>query len=324
MKNGSQTDVATAQAAGMAEGAGAVAGVGSMLAPVIDPRELIIDEARNGRRYPAKVEDMMVSLLEHGQETPIKVRTRPEIDGNGDPITPARLEVVFGFRRARAALQITEQQLQKEGEFFPLRYELVEMDDKKAFISNLVENRDRDNPSDVDQAHNIQRLKDEYGMTQKEVAKSLNVSEPWVTQTLKLLKLSAAEQKLVALHHQTGGKKGIAPATAYELAEMEPEERAAHLKELAGEGKKVTRSNVRKKKEETGGSNRGAQKSRTAKEIRITFEEVGTKIPEGGQAEPWQEWCADMVKFCTGKLSAKSLINKLRELGGTSTGTGKK
>jgi len=279
------------------------------LAPSIDPRTLVIDLERNGRRYPGKIEDMMASLLEHGQESPIRTSVNPE-DG--------KRYVIFGFRRALAAVKITEDGLMPEGEdYFALRYEDMPWNPKLAFLANAVENLHRKELTSVDKAHNISRMKAPiaeggFEMTGKEIARSMNVSEGWVTQTLKLTKLSPSEQKLVAQHEETGGKKGIAVATAYELADLEPEERAKALKAAQTGGGKVTRTAVRKQKSKQ--KPEAAQKARTAKEIRLPFEEAFAKIPEGGEAEPWQIWCQDFCRFCTGKVSARSILSKLADL----------
>ena len=274
--------------------------------PDIDPRELILDESRNGRRFVPKVEDMMVALLTQGQQSPIKVRPSPGNEG--------KLEVVFGFRRVKAAIAIMDQEL-FDG-VFKLRYEVEDLDDKSAFISNLAENKDREGTTPIDNAYNYQRLKTEYGMEQKEIAKVLNVHPSTVSQTLKLLNLTAAEQKQVALFTTSGGKKGIATSTAYELAEMDPEERKEKLAELQGAAgtKRVTRSAVKKSKEDSG---KGKQKGRTAKEIRITFEAEVTKLEAGTDMLPWQEFCQDFTRFCMGRVSGKSIINKLVALAGS-------
>src|SRR5262245_41732938 len=125
----------------------------------IDPRELIIDEAANGRAFPSKVDEMAQSLLANGQEQPIKLRT----------VTGGKKSVLFGFRRARGALYILENKLAKS---FLLRYEEVECGEADAFIHNLVENKDREGTTVVDDARNYLRLTGEpYNYNQREIAR---------------------------------------------------------------------------------------------------------------------------------------------------------
>lgn len=268
----------------------------------VDPDDLIIDMADNGRKYPGDVPEMVVSLLNDGQKHPICVRRseRPEDKG--------RFRVVFGFRRALAGVEIISQGLKKD---FQLRYELVDVGDAEAFLANLAENGQREDLSDIDHAYNIAKVKEQFGMDQKAIAKRLGKSTAWVSQTLKLLKLSGAEQRKVAQYKTSGGTKGIAPATAYELAELEPEERAARLAEMESEGGRVTRNKLRKKKRATTGEE---HKARSSKEIRLVFEEVLTRLPDGEKPGKVEEFCREMVKWCLGRGGDKLIIKRLRDL----------
>lgn len=277
----------------------------------IDPEDLIIDEAQNGRRYPAKVTDMVISLVQHGQQSPILVRPWPR---------DARLKaVVFGFCRARAALEINEQGLTSSR--FLLRYEEVDLDERGSFVANMVENRDRKEPSAIDHAYNLARLRDEYAMGQNEIARQLNVDKSWVSKTLRLLKLSAEEQKLVDEHHRTGGQSGIAAITAYELASIDdPAERKALLSKAtkstapgASRPPAVTTSALRAEREKR--SSKPSGKARSIKEVMLPFE-AASHPPEGSDPSPIEQWCADFLEFRAGRLSAKEIIRRLRELAG--------
>ena len=272
----------------------------------IDPRDLVIDESMNGRRYSDQdVGEMVLSLLQDGQKSPICVR-RNDKD---------KLSVVFGFRRSKAGVEIHEAGLRKG---FKLRYELVDVDDMTAFITNVVENNERQALTDIDHAHNIARLHEQFGMQYQDIAKRLNKSNSWVSQTIKLLKLTAAQQKLVAQHQVSGGKKGIPAASGYELAEMEPAERQAEIEKImsANEGR-VPRSAVRKRKQAKN-QDKGGRSALTAKEIRFPFDQVvedaQTRIAEdGGEMTPFESVCKDFSKFCLGKIGERAMLNHLRE-----------
>lgn len=273
----------------------------------IDPRELIIDESNNGRRYISdqSVGEMVLTLLQDGQKSPICVRRNAK----------GKLEVIFGFRRAKAGVEIHQCGLKKG---FKLRYELVDVDDKTAFLTNIVENDQRDGLTDIDHAHNIARLRDDFGMQQQEIAKRMNKSNAWVSLTMKLLKLNASQQKQVALFQNSGGKKGIPPASAYELADEEdPKVRQSMIDELMKQNEgRVPRSAVRKKKQSK--STKEERAALTAKEIRFPFDNVVDAAKEriaeeGGEMTTFESICNDFSKFCRGKLGDRGMLGHLRE-----------
>lgn len=274
----------------------------------IDPRELEIDESKNGRRYSDQdVGEMVLSLLQDGQKSPICVRK----NDNG------KLSLVFGFRRAKAGMEIHEAGLRKN---FKLRYELVDVDDHTAFLSNVIENTERQGLTDIDHAHNIARLRDEFKMAQKDIATKLNRSNSWVSLTLKLLNLTAQQQKMVAQYQTSGGKKGIPPASAYELADIEdPAERQAEIDKLlkSNEGK-VPRAAVRKRKQTKSGAAESQRAGLSAKEIRFPFDQVVDKAQarvgeEGGDLDNYECVCRDFSKFCRGKMGERAFLKRLQE-----------
>jgi len=222
--------------------------------------------------------------------------------------------VVFGFRRSRAGVEIHEAGLRKG---FKLRYELVEVDDKTAFLANVVENNERVDLTDIDHAHNIARLRDEFQMSQQDIARRLNKSNSWISLTIKLLKLTATQQKQVALYQTSDGKKGISPASAYDLADIEdPKDRQKEIDTiLRSNDGKVPRSAVRKRKADKSG---GDTPARTAKEIRFPFDQVvddaQTRIAEdGGEMSTFELICKDFSKFCKGRLGDRAMLSHLRD-----------
>jgi len=272
----------------------------------VDPRDLDIDESLNGRRYSDQdVAEMMLSLLQDGQKSPICVRKIKN-----------KLSVVFGYRRSKAGIEIHDAGLRKG---FKLRYELVDVDDKTALLANVIENNERRALTDIDHAHNIHLLRDTFGMQQQDIAKKLNKSNSWVSLTSKLLKLTAAQQKQVALFQTSGGKKGIAPASAYELADIEdPKERQEEIDKVlktSADGR-VTRSAVRKQKQAKTGKEE--RYTLSAKEIRFPFDRIveGAQAriaEEGGEMTPFESICKDFSKFCRGKIGERTILSHLRE-----------
>lgn len=273
----------------------------------VDPRELVINQEANGRRYPAdRIGEMVVSLLTEGQKAPICVR-KTEKD---------KLSVVFGYRRALAGQEIFENNLRKG---FRLRYELVDVDDLTAFLANMTENDQREDLTDIDHAYNFQRLKEQFGMTLQDINKRTGHSVSWISMTMKLLNLTAAQQRQVALYKTSNGKSGFSAAVGYELADMEPEERQARIDEVkkASPGKKITRSAVRKAKSRSRGGE-AEQKARTAKEIRFPFETAYDEAKAKAKEEErdltaYENILGDFSKFCLGKLGERGMLAHLRE-----------
>lgn len=259
----------------------------------IDPRELVIDEQSNGRRYPAKVQEMVRSMLQDGQEQPITTR----LEGG-------QHHVVFGFRRARAGVQIVEQNLQKG---FKLRYQTVNMTPEEAWWHNVVENAAREDTSAIDNAHNYQRLKGApYLLTQREIALRLGVSDALISRTLSLLTCTAKVQRLIH-----AGKIPI--EAGYELAGMPPEEQEARAQALAS-GEKITAAEIRQSNRKQDKEGRDKARSLTAKAIRMPFEAVVAKWPADQEPTPYVAACELITRLCRGEVAAKTALRKLRDL----------
>lgn len=269
---------------------------------VVDPRELVMREDLQGRHYDDDVSDMVLSLLEDGQKSPICVRRRQDEEG--------KLEVIFGNRRVRAGLEILQAGLRDK---FELRYELVEVGDERAYLANVAENNTRMELTDIDYAHIILRLKS-YNRTQIEIAKRLNRSTAWVSKTISLLKLSEEEQRMVHLYATSGGKEGIAPATAYELVEKGGQERSQEIERVLSQSKtgRVTRSAVRKQRRSR--HEEVTPKQRTASEIRAPFENIVKRAMLDTKREEmtvFESVCSCLVDFCRGVIGERTLMNAL-------------
>lgn len=272
----------------------------------IDPRELVIDEAANGRAYPTRVDAMAQSLLENGQEQPITVRTLP----NG------KKSVVFGFQRSRGGLYILENKLQKG---FMLRYEEVECTDAEAFLHNIVENKDREGTTVVDDAQNYLKLMGEpFSFTQREIAQRLKVSDALVSRKLTLVRgvkeFPPLSPKILKLGHM--GK--IAAETMYELVTMTEDARDEYVKRILNGGR-VTAADARSnKKKRKGNSEDGGNQGRalTAKAIRLPFEAVVTRWPADKKPTIYVSVCDVMARMCTGALSPTGAMRKIKELVG--------
>ena len=136
-----------------------------------------IEELRPGRGQPrrrfddAALDELAASISAHGVLEPILVRKEKK-----------GFEIIAGERRWRAA--------QRAG----LREVPVfvrDLSDEAAFEAALVENLQREDLNPVETARAFQRLVDEFGHTQEQVAERVGKDRSTVANALRLLKLPA-------------------------------------------------------------------------------------------------------------------------------------
>lgn len=132
---------------------------------------------------PQALQELADSIATSGLLQPVVVRARPG-DGSG-----GRYELIAGERRWRA--------VQRLG--WPTIPAVVkEVDDQALLTLALIENLQRDDLSPIDEAHGYDRLTREFALSQVEVARLVGRDRATVANTLRLLKLPAGVQKMVA------------------------------------------------------------------------------------------------------------------------------
>ena len=153
-------------------------GRGARRAPV----EHLRPNARNPRTHfsDAELAELAASIQERGIIQPIVVRTvRGQVDS---------YEIIAGERRWRAA--------QRAG-LHEVPIVVHEASDAEALELAIVENVQRADLDPIEEATGYQRLADEFGYSQDDVAKIVGKSRPHVANTLRLLKLPASVQEMV-------------------------------------------------------------------------------------------------------------------------------
>jgi ParB family chromosome partitioning protein len=109
------------------------------------------------------------SIKEHGVVQPILVRRKGE-----------RYELVAGERRLRAAEMVGLVQVPAiVGDF----------EDRDAMEVALIENLQREDLDPMEEAMALQRLRDDFGLTQEELSSKLGKSRPAIANSLRLLSL---------------------------------------------------------------------------------------------------------------------------------------
>ncbi len=81
-----------------------------------------------------------------------------------------------------------------------------DVDDLQALELAIVENEQRDNLTAIESARAYQRMMDEFGCTQQQVAERIGVSRAQVTNITRLLQLSEKIQKLIEKRELTMGQ----------------------------------------------------------------------------------------------------------------------
>ena len=115
------------------------------------------------------------------------------------PLTVRRLdgelyEIVAGERRLRAAKLLR---------LSTVPCLLVDVDSKKSAELAIIENIQRENLNVFEQASSIAALIDIYHLTQDEAAKQLSVSQSFVANKLRILRLTAPEREKILAYNLT-------------------------------------------------------------------------------------------------------------------------
>ena len=116
-----------------------------------------------------KIEDLANSIKEHGVIQPLVVR---KVE-NG-------YEIVAGERRWRAA---------REAGLTEVPCVVRELTDEQNMLFAIIENMQREDLNPIEEAEGLQRMITNFGMTQSEISKSVGKSRPYITNSLRLLKL---------------------------------------------------------------------------------------------------------------------------------------
>src|ERR1700722_14138738 len=157
---------------------------------LIDPQEILVDEALNGRWQPhddQAVEHMVKSFEGDGQLQAVQVRR----------VHDNKVQLVLGYRRYNAAKLYNERHTDSP---MKLKCKVVIVNDEEAFRRNIVENRERAECSPVDDAHNQRRLREGFGWTDTKIAEFYPVRPPSGGVLKKLLTLPNDVQKLAHGH----------------------------------------------------------------------------------------------------------------------------
>jgi ParB family chromosome partitioning protein len=129
---------------------------------------------------PDALDALAESIRTHGVIEPLVVRPLAGEAG--------RFEIIAGERRWRAA--------QRAG-LHEVPVVVRDTDDKGTLEIALIENLEREDLTAIEEAQAFQRLLSEFGYTQEVLAQRLSRSRPYITNSLRLLKLPVGVQRMI-------------------------------------------------------------------------------------------------------------------------------
>lgn len=292
----------------------------------VDPFEVIVREEIRGRCKPPSDEQIVTlaeSLLDHGQQQPVRVR---KIEEN-------RLQLISGYTRTAAARLIREGFVDSEGKKrkdreFKLQCMISTANDEKSFILNVVENEHRNMTSPIDDALNQERLRSHHMMSDAAIAKLYGYkNQNKVGRLRRLLGLPDKVQNLVHDGNMT-------VEAALLLLDAPEDERDEILKQSQSDDGKVNGTAVRQTvrehilrdseeqianktsgngKPSSNGREKPKFKARTVSEIRKFFE--GIAESDESESDPALiRFAGDMLKFIGGRMGDQGAWNALNRI----------
>src|SRR3989338_6337135 len=142
------------------------------------PTNAIVVTPRQPRRHfsSAELEDLIASIKEHGILQPLLVQE----------VTRGNYELIAGERRLRASKMLGLPEV-------PVVIRSVNEQEKLELA--LIENIQRQDLNAIEEAIAFHALIDEFGLTHEEVARRVGKSRPVISNTIRLLELSAEMQQ---------------------------------------------------------------------------------------------------------------------------------
>lgn len=132
-----------------------------------------------------KIRELADSILEHGIIQPLVVRKKGSF-----------YEIVAGERRWRAA---------RTAELTEVPCIVRDFTDEENMLVAIIENMQREDLDPIEEALGINQMIKTYGFTQEEVSKSISKSRPYISNTLRLLKLPEEIRQMVSEGKITAG-----------------------------------------------------------------------------------------------------------------------
>jgi ParB family chromosome partitioning protein len=169
---------------GLGKGLGALLGDTSLQDQESGSVYLPIAQVEPGLNQPRKhfdesaLNDLADSIREHGIIQPLTVRR----------LSSGYYQIIAGERRWRAA---------KLAGLSEVPAVIIEADDRKVMELGLIENLQREDLNPMEEADGYLALKEEFGLTQEEIAQRMGKSRPAIANALRLTALPVLLREMV-------------------------------------------------------------------------------------------------------------------------------
>lgn len=278
----------------------------------VNPDHMIVEPEENGRPFgleQQKIVELAYKILKDGQKTPGKARR----------VQDNRLKLTAGNYRHAAICYINKHNLTEKPMWF--RVEVVDQSPEKAFLENIIENRDRNQVSIVGDAKNIDRLLTLFSWSDDKICEFYGtedadgkkpMSPAWLGNMRLLLRLAEKHLKLI--------DSGVISATfGRRLAEVAEEERDTMLEAAmaeAGDGK-VTESDIltvvrRARAEKPDVTKAGKATSLRMPEVRKSFQYLTS--PEAKSSPKMTQFAESFLAFQADKMPELEYFRTVRKL----------
>ena len=222
--------------------------------------EVAIEDVVTSRYQPRRVFDeealneLAASIRSQGLMQPVVVRTRPQ----------GGYELIAGERRWRAA---------KMAGLGHIPAVLREVTDEQASAMALIENIQREDLNPLEEAQALDRLKEEFGLTQQQVADAVGKSRVAVTNLLRLLNLSPpVRDMLMSGEIEMGHARALLPLAALD------QERLARVVATKGLSVRATEALVRDRHKPARTTTAPAKDADTARLERELSDRIGAPV----------------------------------------------
>jgi len=154
--------------------------------------EIPLKDIRVNRKQPRhtfneeKLNELALSIKEHGVVQPIIVRTTPG----------GKYELVAGERRWRACKIVGIEKVPAI---------VKTLTEKETSEISLIENIQREDLNPIEEASAYKTLMEEYGLTQEELSKRIGKSRPFIANTVRLLTLPEQTKNMLTQGVITAG-----------------------------------------------------------------------------------------------------------------------
>lgn len=251
----------------------------------ISVSDIFPNSAQPRKRFDeVKLKALADSIKEHGVLQPIIVRPHA-----------SRYEIVAGERRWRAS---------KMAGLEEVPCIVHDFTDRENMLMALIENMQREDLNPVEEANAFHEMMNMYGLTHEEISKTVGRSRPYITNSMRLLKLPQEVQELISEGKLSGGH-------ARALAGVGDTDEQLRLARLCVEKKLSVRQ---LEKMISNNESRSAKKGRTRDPEIKAAEERLTKIVGGRVSLPSSKKKGKIEIHFSSPEQLDSIIKKLSEI----------